>query len=177
MTEARRVASEATYLQDRERLMRDRAWIENTVHREVCETMQELSRLAQDANCQLGFQIVCGAKDRACVMRSGFVSFEVGLWQPIFNNVGRDGDCYLRATEFSGGILLPGEPGWFMRKPRELKEHRFFVEVAHDRTLVWVENGKTERIHPSRLADRLMRLFFDLVSRANQGKVPKPSIL
>lgn len=178
MTEAKRVASEATYLQDRERLMRDRVWIENTVHQAVRETMQDLCRLAQEANSQHGFQIVCGAKDRACVMRSGFVSFGIGWKQPIFNNVGRDtyGDCYLRATEFSGGINLPDERGWFMEKPQELKEHRFYVEVAHDRALVWVENGKKERIHPSQLADHLMRLFFDLISRANKGKIAKPGI-
>ena len=52
----------------------------------------------------------------------------------------------------------------------------YYVEVAHDRTLLWVENGKKERIHPSQLADRLMRLFFDLISRANLGKIAKPSI-
>ncbi len=176
MTEAKRVAAEATYLQDRKLLMRDRAWIENTVHRAVRETMQELCRLAQEANSQHGFEIRCGAKDRVCVLRSGFVSFGAGWKQPTFNNVGRDtyGDCYLRVTEFSGGILLPDESGWFMGKPKELMEHRFYVEVAHDRTLVWVENGKSEHIHPSQLADRLMRLFLDLLSRANQGKVARP---
>jgi hypothetical protein len=175
MTEAKRVASEATYLRDRERLLRDRAWIENTVHRAVRETMQELCRLAQEANSQHGFQIVCGAKDRICVMRSGLVSFGVDWEQPIFNNVGRDtdADCYLLATEFSGGINLPDEYGYFIRKPKKLKEHRFYVEVAHDRTLVWLGNGKKERVHPSQLADRLMRLFFDLISCANQGKGPE----
>ena len=177
MTEARRVASEATYLQDREGLLRDRAWIESAVHRAVGETMQELRHLAQEANSRHGFQIVCGAKDRVCVMRSGFVSFDVGWKQPIFNYVGRNssGDCYLRATEFSGGINLPDEQGSFMEKPQKLKEHRFYVEVAHDRTLVWVESGNKERIHPSKLADQLMRLFFDLISHANQGKIAKPN--
>jgi hypothetical protein len=179
MTEAKRVASEAAHLQDRERLMRDRAWIESTVHRAVRETMQELCRLAQEADSQHGFQIACGAKDFACVIRSGFVSFGVGWKQPIFNSVGRDaygGDCYLRATEFSGGINLPGENGWFMEKPRELKEHRFYVDVAHDRSLVWIENGKKDRIPPSQLPDRLMRLFLGLLSRANQGQIAKPDI-
>jgi hypothetical protein len=178
MTEAKRIASEATYLQDRERLMRDRAWIESTVHQAIRETMQDLCLIARDANAQFGFEIVCGAKDRVCVMRSGSVSFGVNWEQPIFNNVGRDsyGDCYLRATEFSGGINLPDERGWFMEKPRKLKEHRFYVEVAHDRTLVWIESGKKEHIHPSQLADRLMRLFLELISRANQGKVAKPDI-
>ena len=140
--------------------------------------MQELCRLAQEANTEHGFQIRCGAKDSVCVLRSGFVSFSAGWKQPTFNSVSRDthGDCYLRATEFSGGILLPDESGRFMQNSRELREHRFYVEVAHDRTLLWVESGKSESTHPSQLADRLMRLFFDLISRANLGKVAKPGI-
>jgi len=148
------------------------------VYRSLRETMQELCRLAQDANAQHGLQIVCGAKDRSCVMRSGFVSFGVGWQQPIFNNVGRDpyGDCYLRAAEFSGAILLPDERAWVIETPRVLREHRFGVEVAHDRSLVWVENGMKEHIHPANLADRLMRLFLDLISRANKGKVERPGL-
>jgi hypothetical protein len=178
MTEAKRVANEATYLQDREKLMRDRPWIENTVHKAVRETVQDLCRLAEEANSQHGFQIAYGALDRLCVMRSGFVSFTVSWKQPVFNSVGRDtyDNCYLQAAEFSGSILLPDERGWSIEKPRKLTEHRFYVDIAHDRTLVWVENGKKERIHPSHLADLLMRQFFDLISRANQGKVVRPSI-
>jgi hypothetical protein len=177
-TEARRVANEATYLQDRERLMRDRAWIENIVHKALRDTTQELCRLAEEANAEHGFQIVCGAKDRMCVMRCGFVSFGVEFKQPIYNFVGKDqhDECYLRASEFSGAILLPGERAWVMEKPRQLKEHRFRVEVAHDRSLAWIENGKKEHIHPSKLADRLMRIFLDLISRMNNGKIERPGL-
>jgi len=63
-----------------------------------------------------------------------------------------------------------------MVTPQLLREHRFLVEVAHDRTLVWVEKGKKEHIAPANLADRLLCLFFDLISRANLGKVARPDL-
>jgi hypothetical protein len=44
-----------------------------------------------------------------------------------------------------------------------------YVEVAHDRTLVWVENGK-KSVYTPQLADRLMHLFFDLISRETKAR-------
>jgi hypothetical protein len=72
--------------------------------------------------------------------------------------------------------LLPGERGSVMQPPQELKEHKFKVEVSHSRELLWIEVGKKDHIQPSRLGDRIMQIFLGLVSRANQGKVPRPEL-
>jgi hypothetical protein len=57
-----------------------------------------------------------------------------------------------------------------MERPQELKEHKFKVEVSHSRELVWAEGRQKDHIQPSQLGDRIMQIWFGLVSRANQGK-------
>jgi hypothetical protein len=178
MSEARRVQRERQYLADREGLMSDQRWIGTVVHPSVQQTMTELVRLAGEVNKNHSFQIQAGEGDKTCVLRSGYVSMAVGWRQPFLNRVSDHGSnkCYLRAGEFSGTVFLPGERGIIIYRPKPLKEHRFKVEVAQDRKLVWVEDGKKEHIHPDRLADHIMRYFLDLISRADQGKVARPEL-
>lgn len=176
MSEAERVKREAEYIADRDAMMRDRAWIEGTVHRSLRETFKKVEELVAQVNKDHGFTIVCGANDyRSCIMRSGFVSLGCGWRQPIFNSVGSDhqyGDCYLRVAEFSGALPLPGEMA--MHEPRVVKEHRIKVGVTENRELVWLD-GK-EQIEPERLADHIVMILMDLISRANQGKVERPPL-
>lgn len=177
MSEARRVKQEAEYLADRDAMMRDRRWIEGTVHRSLQDAFQRVEELVEQANKEHGFDVVCGASGyQSCVMRSGFVSLGCGWHQPIFNTVGDDphGACYLRIGEVSGTLLLPGENGWVMHKPRVLKEHRIKVGVNENRELIWLDGN--EHIEPERLADHIVTILMGLISRANQGKVDKPAL-
>jgi hypothetical protein len=178
MSEAERVKSEAEYIADRDAMMRARPWIEGTVHHSLRETFKKVEELVAKANKDHGFTIVCRANDyRSCIMRSGFVSLGCGWLQPIFNSVGSDhqyGDCYLRLAEFSGELLLPGENALVMHEPRVVKEHRIKVGVTENRELVWLD-GK-EQIEPERLADHIVMILMDLISRANQGKVERPPL-
>lgn len=178
MSEAKRVQREAAYLEQREELMRSRPWIEDTVHRALRETMMEVVRLAKEASAP-GFEITGVAAGMACVLRSGFVSMLVSWKQPIFNQVSDYGthECYLRVAEFSGAVfLLQERPFLVNTNPRLLKEHHFKVDVERDGSLVWIEKGKREQTAAPKLADRIMRSFLDLVSRANRGKVEPPSL-
>jgi hypothetical protein len=59
--------------------------------------------------------------------------------------------------------------------PVLLKEHQFKVDVSPDRNLVWVL-AKKERVPPNKLADRIFRLFLDLISRSNRGEIVAPSL-
>jgi hypothetical protein len=177
LSEAKRVQREAVYLARREALLSSRPWIEDTVHRALRETMAEIVRLAKEAN-GLGTDIAGASNNMTCVLRSGFVSMGIAWKQPIFNRVtdyGKD-KCYLRVAEFSGAVTLPHERLMVLHEPRLLKEHRFKVEVEHDDSLAWIEEGKREHIPASRLADYIMRQFLDLISRANQGKVEPPDL-
>jgi hypothetical protein len=175
MTEMARVRREATYLADREALMRDRRWIEGTVHANIKQSLQDVIALMQNANADHGFEIIGKADGTVCVMRSGGVSLGIGWHQPIFNRVedDRGDECYLRASEFSGTLILPGERGWVMETPSELKRHKFKVDVSETRELVWKESGTKTIIPAPALADHLMRIFLDLLSRANWGKIQR----
>lgn len=107
MSEARRVKQEAQYLADRNEMMRDRAWIEGTVHRSLREAFQRVEDLVEQINTDHGFEIICGASEyRSCIMRSGFVSLGCVWHQPVFNTVGDEphADCYLRIGEVSGTL-------------------------------------------------------------------------
>jgi hypothetical protein len=75
----------------------------------------------------------------------------------------------LSVAEFSGALPLPGE--FVMHDPRVLKERRIKVGVTENRELVWL--GEKEQIEPERLADRILMILMDLISRANQGRVER----
>ena len=179
--EAKRVLREAEFLARREAMMSSAQWIADTVHRALREMITDVVRLAKETSAP-GLEITAAANNiavantMACVLRSGFVSMLMVWKQPIYGRVsdyGKD-ECYLRAAEFSGAVVLPSEGLMVLAEPRPLKEHKFKVEVAHDGSLVWVEKGKKEHIDASKLAERIIILFLDLVSRANRGKVEPP---
>jgi hypothetical protein len=179
MTEMARIQREANFLADREALMRDRRWIEGTVHANIKQSLQDVIALMEKANTDHEFNILGKADGTVCVMRSGFVSIGVGWHQPIFNRVDDDdhhGECFLRASEFSGTLILPGERAWVMHQPTELKRHKFRVDVSDTRELIWKESGKKTVIAAPMLADHIMRIFLDLLSRANRGKVQPPAL-
>lgn len=175
MTEMARVRREATYLADREAMMRDRRWIESVVHANIKQSLLDVVAMIQRANADHRLEIVGKADGTACVMRSGGVSLGVGWHQPIFNRVedDRGDECFLRASEFSGTVVLPSERAWVMETPSELKRHKFKVDVSETRELVWKESGTKNVIAAPVLADHLMRIFLDLLSRANRGKIPR----
>ncbi len=175
--EAQRVRREAEFLGRREGMMGSRQWIEDTVHRTLRETMEEIVRLAKEASAP-GMEISGASDNMACVLRSGFVSVGLGFKQPIFNRVsdyGRD-ECYLRVAEFSGPVVLRKERLTVLQDPRLLKEHQFRVDLSRDGNLVWIESGKSGQVAASQLADRIMRIFLDLLSRANRGLVERPDL-
>jgi hypothetical protein len=175
-SEMQRVQRERELLADRERLMSDRKWIEQTVHASIRKSLEEVVRLANEANSSHGFEIAARARDRVCVLRSGFVSVAIGFQQPIFNRVSdfQNDECFLYSSEFSGTVLLPDERAWVMQEPRLLKRHKFKVDISQTRELVW-RAGKNA-ITADELGDHLFRLFLDLLSRADQGKIDPPSL-
>ena len=144
LSEAKRVQREAEFIKDRDWLMRDRAWIEKTVHSALRQTMQQLYGLAEAAKCEHNLNVECAVHDMTCVLRSGFVSMGMSWKQPIYNFVGRDAhsDCFVWVKEFSGFVKLPQERGFYIHEPRLLTERRFRVDLALDRTLVWVEESR-----------------------------------
>jgi hypothetical protein len=158
--------------------MHDRAWI-GGVHNSIRQTLAEIDVLVRKVKDEHGLNIVFGTQGQMGILRTGFVSVAIAWKQPILNYVGdhyRD-ECYLRVAEYSGMLPLPGEGMWYPEQPRVLREWKFKVDVAHDRSLVWRLAGKNEQMIPaSQLADRIVQIFLDFMSRANQGKVDPPHL-
>jgi len=177
LAKAKAVKSEADYLADRDRLMRDRVWIDQ-MHHSIRATLAEIGVLAKKLREETELDVTFGTQDRMGVLRTGFVSVGIGWTQPIFNYVGDYGkdECHLRVAEFSGLLALPGGKRWYLEAPKLQREWKFKVDVARDRGLVWRLAGKNEHIPASQLADRIVQIFLDLVSRANQGKVEPPHL-
>ena len=138
----------------------------------------EIVELADKANKEHGFQIKRGANDKSCVLRSGYVSLAVTWHQPILNRVTDHGSdkCSLNVTEFSGTVLMPGELGFVIEQPNVLKRHSFKVGISDTLELIWKESGKKEILTATNLSDRIFRIFLDLISRDNKGKISRPFI-
>jgi hypothetical protein len=171
VSEAKRVSHEARYLRDREALMRDRRWIETVIHQSLRDTFRRLEELGSQANKEHGFGIVIGSQDyQNCIMRAGHISVGVIWRQPIYNSVLSDehGECYLRVAEFSGAIAIPGRNEMVWQQAELLKEHRFKPDVSETRDLIWI-TGKGERTSSDKLADRIVMILLDLISRMNRG--------
>jgi hypothetical protein len=177
LARAKQVKEEADYLRDRSGLMCDGAFIHG-VHETIRATLVQVGELANKLRTEHGMDVEFGSHDRVGVLRTGFVSVGIGWTQPIFTMVGdyEKHECHLRVSEFSGLLALPRENPLYLERPKLLKESRFKVDVARDRSLEWRVAGKNEVVPPSQLADRIMQIFLDLVSRANQGKVEPPHI-
>ncbi|WP_315763945.1 hypothetical protein [Bradyrhizobium sp. SZCCHNS2005] len=174
--ETRRMQRERTFLADREAMMTYRGWIEGAVYASIKSALGEVVLLADQANAEHGFEITAGAQDRSCVLRSDFVSLSVVFEQPIFNRVSdhMQYECYLRASEFSGMVLLPGERAWVMHQPREFKRHKLKADVSETRALVWREGSGKTVIPADQLGDYQFRIFLGLLGRANRGQIGRP---
>jgi hypothetical protein len=173
-TKAEAVKREADYLALRNRSMRDGHWIRD-LHTSIREMLRKTGELVERINVSQRLEIEFGTKDHTGVLRSRFVSVVIGWKQPFGNEVDYEsGECYLRVAEFVGRLLLPDERGYYIREPKQRKEHKFTVDVAEDGSLIWRLRGKNGRIEPSQLADIIVQIFLELLSQANRGNVEPP---
>jgi hypothetical protein len=107
ISRARRIQQEAEFLAERARLLRDRTWIEQTVHASVREAVTTAVNLVMTGSCTKQPAVRAGAKDRHCVMTDGRVGVGAGWAQGIYNDVGQEAHVFIR--QFSGGLILPDE--------------------------------------------------------------------
>jgi hypothetical protein len=123
LARAKRVKADQDYLRDREAMMRDTQWITGTVLPGVRKTLQEVIRLTQDVNAQSQLSIQSRASNQQAVIRANQVSLSMDWKQPIGNLVAdyRGDECHLRAAEYRGNVLLPGENAWYIEPPRLLR--------------------------------------------------------
>jgi hypothetical protein len=168
MADALRVQREQQLLADRDRLFRERKWIEGTVLPTVATLLATIDRIGKKVQKGSGINFCSGANERRCVLTNDRVSLHVA-WRQEFVNTINNAD--ITATEFHGDLPLPGEHS-IGSPPPKLKQHRFRPELTITRDLCWVDEAKTnELLSTNDLADKCVRIFLDLVGRANRGDI------
>jgi hypothetical protein len=172
ITQAKLVQAEARYRAERSALFRSEIWIKETVHRAARDICIEVERLCATINEETGAQIKAGARDMECAMTDGRVSIVAGWRGQIYANV-IDENAHFAALEFAVQVAMPGKPILYtFGSPKVLRETLFHVELSRSRELRWVENKKSKALMTTaEVADRCVRLFLDLMHRANRGEI------
>lgn len=173
VADAERIHREAQFIADRDRLFRDHRWIIDTVSPAVKATFETMNQIAKDVMAQTGIKLQSGANDGQCVLRNHRVSLQLG-WRQTYTNVIYE-HAGFTATEYNAQIGLPGEQVMYWREPAVLRQYRFKPALSLTRDICWVdEKNPDELLLPHDLADRCVRLFLDLVGRANRGEISAP---
>ena len=80
--------------------------------------------------------------------------------------------------EAQGTMSLPGENRRFLRQPKILSEHEFVPDYTPSKGWCWQETGiKMQNMNSVDLADYCLRLFLELIDKADKGIIKAPSIL
>jgi hypothetical protein len=173
-SDALRVHQEAQFFADRERLFRDQRWIADNVLPAVQEVLATVDHLCAEVRSETGMKFQSGANQGQCVLRNDRVSLHVGWRQPYINVVAEN--AYIVATEFDAPIALPDERLMYWREPQALRRHRFKPALSLVREPCWAAEDKpTDLLSSQELADKCVRLFLDLVGRANRGEISHPN--
>jgi TIR domain len=158
---AQRVRHEA----DRDGLFRDSRWITQTVHPTVATLFATIDRIGKEVQKESGLSFRSGADERRCVLTNDRVSLYVAWRQPFANRIS---DAEITAAEFHCQLPLPGER-MIDPLPPASKQYRFRPELTIKGDICWVDKARpTELLSTDDLADKCVRIFLDLVSRANR---------
>jgi hypothetical protein len=152
---------------DRDQLFRDSRWITQTVLPTVATLFAGIDSIGKAVQKESGISFRSGATERRCVLTNDRVSLFVTWRQPFVNTIN---DAEITAAEFYCELPLPGERTLSIDQlPPSLKQYRFMPELTTKGDLCWVDRARpTELLSTDDLADKCVRIFLDLVSRANR---------
>jgi hypothetical protein len=169
--DAQRIQREGQFLADRDRLFRDQRWITETVLPTVKTLFATIDRMCVEVRKATGISFRSGANKRHCVLTDNRVSLHVAWRQEYVNAISENAD--ITATEFKCQLPLPAERIISIDPlPPKLKQYRFKPELSITRDLRWVDEDRPkELLSTDDLADRCVRIFLDLVGRANRGEL------
>jgi hypothetical protein len=168
--DALRVRREQQFLADRDGLFRDRRWITETVLPTVKTLLATIDRKAKEIQKETEISVRSGANERHCVLTNDRVSLYLA-WRQEFVNTISNAD--ITAAAFKCQLPLPGERMISTDPlPPKLEQYRFKPELSITRDLRWVNEARpAELLSTDDLADKCVRIFLDLVSKANRGDI------
>jgi hypothetical protein len=143
-----------------------------TVLPAVADVFRAMDQISEDVRKTTGIKYRSGADKGQCVLTNNRVSVHAG-WRQVYINVVIE-NAHIIVTEFNSQFALPGERLMYFRDPPQLGRHRFRPELSIARELRWVDEDKPQELLSSHdLADRCVRMFLDLVARANRGEIDR----
>lgn len=116
--------------------------------------------------------VEAGSDDEKTVLTTGRVSLVV-YWRPSYSNTLEHSPLLVR--EFNGRVLLPEQRGksHLISEPDLLTEHEFDPDLTSDQGWCWHSRFAPQRYFSSmEVAEHCVRLFLDLIDRADKGDVP-----
>jgi hypothetical protein len=166
LSRARIVQREAEFAADRERLFRDRDFVDSA-SRCVEQIMKRIVEIGESVKADTRIRFDARAHRQQCVLRERRVSMNVQWQQSVSDVLG-----YMEVAEVRGRLELPGESRGMFERPRLLREHHFTPELSLSRELRWMEgSNRADLLTDEDVANRVVVSFVDLIDRANKGQV------
>jgi hypothetical protein len=137
----------------------------------VAELFRLIEKHCEEISAKGSIQIRCGKQPgEYCCMTDGHVGLTVNWNRRYLNNL--DGSSLI-IHEYQGGLILPEELGQRMHMfpPQQLREIKYLPDLSLAREYVWKQNGETELLSSSTLADRCVIQFVELANRYDRGEL------
>jgi hypothetical protein len=125
--------------------------------------------LVKETAAETGMALDAGRGRDHVVTTDRRVSVVAGWTQGIFGNV-EDG-AYFWVRDFLTRLPSLACRVSFPFAPKLFREHKFTADVSQARDLVWKRSGSKQQIVADGLADQVVVILLELISRANRGKV------
>jgi len=137
------------------------------------EIHTEIGRLAEAINNSAeNLKLLVGSSQDSSVITNGRVSVVVYFRSMYANTLE---NSFLVIREMNGRVLLPQERGKYIvvTKPKELTAYKFDPDITSDKEWCWRSQSYPNRYYTSGdIAENALRVFLDLVDRADKGDTP-----
>jgi hypothetical protein len=166
---ARVLQQKLDYQEDKRRFA-DMRWITEWVVPTVASILADVVARAKNIAEEHQWEIYTSADQRKCVISNGPVSVLASWTQEFANQLST---AALVVADFNGRVMGPGERGFPLVHPVELQRRRFLPELSQSRELCWIEETSPRRHYSHEdLADRIVRIFLELLDRQQKGEFP-----
>jgi hypothetical protein len=144
----------------------------NAASDKVRELYEIISNLSEDMKKIEGLNFNAGSENDLFVLTNNRVSVKVFFRCNYVNSLE---NARLLVIELNGTVLLPQEASQFMirKKPEELNVQEFDPDITLEKGWCWRSISEPNCYYTSKeLAEYAIKVFLDLVERADKGEIP-----
>lgn len=148
------------------------------IFQSVAELLGNIERHCVEITAKGSMRIRCekvlqeGQQTQSCTLTNGLVSMVVA-WNQLYSTTLDHSSLVVR--EFNGGLILPKERGQRMYSvtPQKIQETQYSPDLSRAREYGWNEDGASEFLSSTALAERCVIQFVDLANRYNNGEIKR----